>query len=234
MRHGCKAPVRSLPPVDAEQFVGFCALIHLTPPPIDVNGCYYPIAPIAAVIQDKVLLSRGEFPQLLLQATEHYKTAMASQYILPAIYESILLACVYEHAGNIDGAATALKQAVVLAQPDHLVMPFAEHAEYLPQTMKRLCSDAAAAPFIEQAQGLSLAEPLAALRTALAKPALPLSKREQEVAAMVATGLTNKAIAGQLNIAEVTVKKTLSQIYKKLGITNRAALSHYMSHHPMS
>lgn len=202
------------------------------PPPIDVNGCYYPIAPIAAVIQDKVLLSRGEFPQLLLQATEHYKTAMASQYILPAIYESILLACVYEHAGNIDGAATALKQAIVLAQPDHLVMPFAEHAEYLPQTMKRLCSDAATAPFIEQAQGLSLAEPLSTLRTALAKPALPLSKREQEVAAMVATGLTNKAIAGQLNIAEVTVKKTLSQIYKKLGITNRAALSHYMSHHP--
>lgn len=204
------------------------------PPPIDVNGCYYPIAPIAAVIQDKVLLSRGEFPQLLLQATEHYKTAMASQYILPAIYESILLACVYEHAGNIDGAATALKQAIVLAQPDHLVMPFAEHAEYLPQTMKRLCSDAATAPFIEQAQGLSLAEPLSTLRTTLAKPSLPLSKREQEVAAMVATGLTNKAIAEQLNIAEVTVKKTLSQIYKKLGITNRAALSHYMSHHPMS
>ena len=100
--------------------------------------------------------------------------------------------------------------------------------------MKRLCSDAATAPFIEQAQGLSLAEPLSTLRTALAKPALPLSKREQEVAAMVATGLTNKAIAEQLNIAEVTVKKTLSQIYKKLGITNRAALSHYMSHHPMS
>ena len=159
---------------------------------------------------------------------------MASQYILPAIYESILLACVYEHAGNIDGAATVLKQAIVLAQPDHLVMPFAEHAEYLPQTMKRLCSDAATAPFIEQAQGLSLAEPLSTLRTALAKPSLPLSKREQEVAAMVATGLTNKAIAEQLNIAEVTVKKTLSQIYKKLGITNRAALSHYMSHHPMS
>lgn len=159
---------------------------------------------------------------------------MASQYILPAIYESILLACVYEHAGNIDGAATVLKQAIVLAQPDHLVMPFAEHAEYLPQTMERLGSDAAAAPFIEQAQDLSLAEPLSTLRTALAKPSLPLSKREQEVAAMVATGLTNKAIAEQLNIAEVTVKKTLSQIYKKLGITNRAALSHYMSHHPMS
>ena len=142
---------------------------------------------------------------------------MASQYILPAIYESILLACVYEHAGNIDGAATALKQAIVLAQPDHLVMPFAEHAEYLPQTMKRLCSDAAAVSFIEQAQGLSLAEPLSTLRTALAKPSLPLSKREQEVAAMVATGLTNKAIAEQLNIAEVTVKKDAEPNIQKAG-----------------
>ena len=37
-------------------------------------------------------------------------------------------------------------------------------------------------------------------------------------------GYINKQIAGELNIAEITVKKCLSNIYARLGIPNRASL----------
>lgn len=58
----------------------------------------------------------------------------------------------------------------------------------------------------------------------------PLSPRELAVSKLVSEGRTNKEIATILNVAEITIKKTLSHLYKKLGITNRTALTKYMSH----
>ena len=56
-----------------------------------------------------------------------------------------------------------------------------------------------------------------------------LTKREQEIAVLVSDGKTNIEIAKALNIAEITVKKSLSNIYARLGITNRAALARMIS-----
>lgn len=58
---------------------------------------------------------------------------------------------------------------------------------------------------------------------------IPLSPRELAVAELVAEGRTNKEVAAMLNVAEITIKKTLSRLYKKLGLTNRTALTQYMS-----
>ncbi|HEX5713359.1 MAG TPA: response regulator transcription factor [Solirubrobacterales bacterium] len=50
----------------------------------------------------------------------------------------------------------------------------------------------------------------------------PLSEREQEVLALVATGSTNKEIAARLHLSPHTVKEHTSSIYRKLGVRNRA------------
>lgn len=65
-----------------------------------------------------------------------------------------------------------------------------------------------------------------ALRAQLAHaqaPALPLTAREVEVLELVASGLTNAAIAERLWIAPGTVKKHLDNVYEKLGVSSRAA-----------
>jgi DNA-binding NarL/FixJ family response regulator len=49
----------------------------------------------------------------------------------------------------------------------------------------------------------------------------PLSDREVEILALVATGASNKEIAGQLFIAEGTVKNHLTHILGKLGVRDR-------------
>jgi DNA-binding CsgD family transcriptional regulator/streptogramin lyase len=52
-----------------------------------------------------------------------------------------------------------------------------------------------------------------------------LSRREREVAALVADGLTNRAIAERLFISERTVDGHLEHIREKLGVTSRAQVA---------
>ena len=48
----------------------------------------------------------------------------------------------------------------------------------------------------------------------------PLARREREVAAHVAQGLTNKQIAAQMHIAERTAESHVQHILTKLGLAN--------------
>jgi LuxR family transcriptional regulator, positive regulator of biofilm formation len=51
-----------------------------------------------------------------------------------------------------------------------------------------------------------------------------ISGREQEIIACVSQGLSNKQIAGRLEVSENTVKAHLNTIFKKLNITSRIKL----------
>ncbi|TDW86600.1 MULTISPECIES: response regulator transcription factor [Kribbella] len=52
-------------------------------------------------------------------------------------------------------------------------------------------------------------------------PETKLTDREQEVLAMVGAGLPNKTIARRLGISERTVKAHLTNVYQRLGVTDR-------------
>lgn len=53
-----------------------------------------------------------------------------------------------------------------------------------------------------------------------------LSPREREIATCILDGLSNREIAKKLVIAEGTVKKTISNIYAKLGVNSKYDLLH--------
>jgi DNA-binding NarL/FixJ family response regulator len=55
-----------------------------------------------------------------------------------------------------------------------------------------------------------------------------LSKREEEVARLVATGLSNRDISDKLGLSTHTVKNCLSRIFEKLGISTRIELVLYI------
>lgn len=59
----------------------------------------------------------------------------------------------------------------------------------------------------------------------LADPLASLTIRERQIARLAATGLTSRDIAAELSVSPRTVDTHLSRIYRKLGITTRAALA---------
>jgi len=79
-------------------------------------------------------------------------------------------------------------------------------------------------------RGAALALP-AALAYAIDEPGEPvtsgrrLTRREQEVADLVAAGLSNKEIAAKLVIAQRTAENHVERVLTKLGLTSRAQLA---------
>jgi DNA-binding CsgD family transcriptional regulator len=57
------------------------------------------------------------------------------------------------------------------------------------------------------------------------KPAKPLTRREREIAELVAEGLTNREIAQKLFISERTAEGHVEQIRNKLGFTSRSQVA---------
>jgi two-component system, NarL family, nitrate/nitrite response regulator NarL len=53
----------------------------------------------------------------------------------------------------------------------------------------------------------------------------PLTPREQQIAAAIARGLSNKEIASEFGISTETVKRHLASIYGKLALPGRVALA---------
>jgi DNA-binding CsgD family transcriptional regulator len=64
-------------------------------------------------------------------------------------------------------------------------------------------------------------------------PALPngLTGREAEVLCLVASGKTNKEMAGDLGLSEKTIERHLSNIFTKIGVSTRAAATAFAFEH---
>jgi DNA-binding NarL/FixJ family response regulator len=69
------------------------------------------------------------------------------------------------------------------------------------------------------------------LRVVNAKGRMLLTPREQQVVALVAEGLNNREVAGELGLSEHTIKKYLLRIFDKLGISSRVELVLYAVFH---
>ncbi len=80
-----------------------------------------------------------------------------------------------------------------------------------------LCSSRLAALLCERIASLAGTRP--------SDDASPLTRREQEIARLVAEGLSNKEIAIELKIGPATVKNHIHSILEKLRVSRRSAIS---------
>jgi predicted ATPase/DNA-binding SARP family transcriptional activator/DNA-binding CsgD family transcriptional regulator len=136
-----------------------------------------------------------------------------------------------QRAARLFGAAQALREGVGYSQKPR---ERSLREPYL--TIARSCSDEAAwETAFAEGQAMSFAEALEyALSIEVLGPPSPaperpstgerqpdLTRREKEVAALVAQGLTNRQIAKELVVSERTVENHVANILKKVGVHSR-------------
>ncbi len=67
-------------------------------------------------------------------------------------------------------------------------------------------------------------------QASIGAPTTALTRREQEIAGLVAQGLTNRQIAQQLVLSERTVDTHTSNIMRKLGLSSRSGVARWVTH----
>ncbi len=67
-----------------------------------------------------------------------------------------------------------------------------------------------------------------------AEPPTPLTRREREVAELVATGLTSREIAERFYLSERTVQNHVQHILTKLNLSNRSQIAVWVTVHKLS
>jgi tetratricopeptide (TPR) repeat protein len=142
-------------------------------------------------------------------------------------------------AGRADESATLFEEAISLASPDDPVLFLAglHHAfgrllrargdrrEAIGQLRQahELFSQLGAQPWVARV-GADLEACGLRAQVPAQRSSLDLTDREQDVASLVAKGLTNREVAGELYISVKAVEFHLGHVYGKLGITSRRQL----------
>jgi LuxR family maltose regulon positive regulatory protein len=181
------------------------------------------------ILYGKVLLLSGQYMKLLGLSGHFLDVADTFPNLFGHVYTHIYTAAAYRRLEHHQEAQAVLRQAVEIAAADQLIMPFVENGEDIGPILDELAKTEPYAGFIGRVNEIytAFAPKLAAMRAA-GEPdnaVTSLTAREREIAGLVATGLSNQAIAKQLIIEETTVKKTLQNIYAKLGIGSRTMLA---------
>ncbi|WP_353118292.1 LuxR C-terminal-related transcriptional regulator [Nitratidesulfovibrio sp.] len=194
------------------------------------------VLPFAELCRARYLLLSGK-PELLLGESEAaLGLASALNYSLALTYGHLHVAAAWSMLGKRDAAADSLRAALALALPDGLLLPFAECWPWIGPLLERMRPDMYPDTLPAFASGVfSLAGRLEAGRRAVAdtrhsaRGRFGLSPREDEVARLMADGLSYGEIAQRLCISLNTVKTHLKNAYQKVGTSSRSDMKRLLS-----
>jgi ATP/maltotriose-dependent transcriptional regulator MalT len=202
----------------------------------------YPREPEYLVLA-RLLLARHAPERALRLLDPLANAAQAQERIDSLIQVRALQALAYQAVGDPERALDALAGALRLGWPEGYVRVFADEGPPMGTLLRRLVAirrrgdvPMAGEPVpldylgrILRAFGVAGQRPARPDREATVMAGLvePLTDRELEVLRLLAAGRRNREIADQLVVTLDTVKKHLTHIFDKLGVTSRTqALAH--------
>lgn len=181
------------------------------------------------ILKSEILLFSEQYTKVCGMARYVIESTTKPKYVLQVIYSYIFLAVSNQALGHIQEAKNALKQALLMALPDHIYLPFSTHYPEL----KPLFEDGES--FLKDPIILNELDTLLSVCSRqvkgiykIKKDALhteSLSSREKEIACLARDNLSNKEIADMLFISDKTVKTILNMVFKKLEIHKRSDLT---------
>jgi len=128
------------------------------------------------------------------------------------------------HLNDWQRAEAMLSEAIGIAKKDNLRLVFLELGKELMPILEHLTLSDEEVLFIASIKSEMIAYVRGIEHDEHSTQKLSdLTKREIEILMQIVNGKTNKQIAGELFIAEVTVRKNITSIYRKLAVRGRTA-----------
>ena len=182
------------------------------------------------LIVTRVLLAEDKHEQALRLLVRLREEAEAAERVGSVIEIQALQALALWAKGKKEQAVGTLTLALAQAEPEGYVRTFVDEgpamAELLSATLEarqRGIFDAAGRVPVSYLAKLmaALAREEASAPVANERLPEPLSERELEVLALIASGDSNEEIAGKLFVSVTTVKTHINNLYRKLGAHSR-------------
>lgn len=195
------------------------------------NGLPFPVLAMINIVYGRTLLIEGEYLKLIGSSENFLGIASVFPNLLGQIYTYIHLAAANQNIFRENEALAALKQALDIAMPDKVYMPFVENCDYIKPLLEELHrqgiygEDIARILELYKIYQKSVEQMIKENFSAEEKPRL--TEREIQIAQLAADGLNNKEIGERLYISPNTVKTLLKSIFEKLGVNSRALLKQY-------
>lgn len=191
----------------------------------------FPVHAMLNIVYGRVLLSNNEYLKLIGSSEHFIDTASFFSNRLANVYTTIYMAAANERINRRDEAVKALKQALDMAVPDKVYMPFVENCHYIKPLLEKLGTEGIHREAVIRVLELNSAYHISVQKIINEhftgeKPRLTV--REKEIARLAVDGLTNKEIGEKLYISPNTVKTQLKSIFEKLGVNSRALLRQYL------
>ena len=179
-----------------------------------------PVCICAYMRYGRVLLAQKSYPLFLsfyrdMENLNRWYPSNALM-IFADMYQAIALWAI----GDRMGAEKSISSALNRATADRIYIPFVQNLDYLEELLPFM--ERKAPDFVDNVSRLhrDFKRGVAALTPTLTLSQL-FTDRENQILTLLKRGYTNKQIAAELFIAEITVKKNLARIAEKLNVKGR-------------
>lgn len=181
-----------------------------------------PGRPMVEMIENQVYLAQGAYAKVIGRREGILAMCEGLHYALVALHVQIQTAAAYEKMGKQGEARAILKQALLAASKDHMIMPFVENFTYLEPLFKGSMPEIEE-KFLEKILSLGKIYGENCKNKGNEKQYPEqfkcLTEQELKLTELMAAHMSNKEIAAKLYLSEGTVKQYINQIYSKLEIT---------------
>ena len=176
-----------------------------------------PARPMYEMIRSQVLLAQGRYVEVAAHKEKLLELCRGFHYSLVELHVHIQTATALEALGKDEEACAEMQEALAMAAPDGILVPFAENYRMIRRCFT-VCSSSGMANQVKKLAG-ALDQ---TRQTLLGGPFRELTDGERKVCHLAAERRSNREIAEELFLSEGSVKQYLNHAYTKLGLSGTA------------
>lgn len=191
---------------------------------IDQSKILYQGVGFNYIVYGQYLLQKKEYRKLELLIDDMLHSFSYFNNLFGVLHAYLQDSAAKYNLYGMEKAEESLQRAIDIARSDKIIMPFVEYGVHIIEILKKINKESQKDDYLNRIIDFSEKYQMNIKGTSNGEVvSIEFSNRELQILKSIADGKTNREIASTLFIAEVTVRKHITSIYRKLGISGRAA-----------